>query len=61
MNGRQIRNVFTTARQLAIFKGETLVWEHMEQALKSGCDFSNYLLKLHGHTDDQWARDERLR
>jgi hypothetical protein len=61
MNGRQIRNVFTTARQLALFKKETLTWEHMEQALKSVRDFKRYLRRLHGHTEEQWARDEKLR
>ncbi|KAH6659684.1 hypothetical protein BKA67DRAFT_24619 [Truncatella angustata] len=61
MNGRQIRNAFTTARQLAIFKGETLTWGHLEQALQSVCKFNTYLQTLHGHTDDQWARDEKLR
>lgn len=61
MNGRQIRNVFTTARQLAVFKEETLVWNHIEQAIKCVCDFNRYLHKLHGHSEDQWARDEKLR
>ncbi|EXJ82921.1 hypothetical protein A1O3_06737 [Capronia epimyces CBS 606.96] len=33
MNGRQIRNVCTTARQLALSRKETLEWDHLEQAL----------------------------
>ncbi|KAH8195787.1 hypothetical protein TruAng_010061 [Truncatella angustata] len=53
MNGRQIRNAFTTARQLAIFKGETLTWGHLEQALQSVRKFNTYLQTLHGPTDDQ--------
>jgi SpoVK/Ycf46/Vps4 family AAA+-type ATPase len=61
MNGRQIRNVFTTARQLAIFKRETLGWDHVEQAIRTVTDFNKYLRKLHGHSEDQWARDERYR
>ncbi|ETS82900.1 hypothetical protein PFICI_04776 [Pestalotiopsis fici W106-1] len=61
MNGRQIRNVFTTARQLAIFKEETLVWDHLEQALQSVSAFNKYRQGLHGHTDDEWAREEKLR
>lgn len=61
MNGRQIRNTFTTARQLALFRKETLEWDHLEQALRSVSDFGRYLRKLHGHSEDQWANEEKLR
>lgn len=61
MNGRQIRNVLTTARQLALFKKETLDWGHVEQAIKPAGDFEMYLQKLHKHSDDQWAHDRELR
>ncbi|MCJ1360825.1 MAG: hypothetical protein MMC33_010834 [Icmadophila ericetorum] len=39
INGRQIRNVLTTARQLAMYKEERLTWEILEQALQSSRDF----------------------
>jgi hypothetical protein len=61
MNGRHNRNVLTTARQLAVFKIETLVCDHVEQALKCVRDFSRYLSGLHDYSEEQWARDERLR
>lgn len=61
LNGRQIRNVLTTARQLAIFNNERLDWEHLEQALSVSSDFSAYLKKVQGHTDDQRARDIGIR
>ena len=61
MNGRQIRNVLTTARQLATFKKEKLEWAHLEQSIKIASDFSRYLTSVHGHEDDQWAREEKLR
>ena len=61
MNGRQIRNAFTTARQLAVFKKETLAWDHLSQALKCVGNFNRYLRRLHGHSEEQWARDERTR
>ena len=61
MNGRQIRNALTTARQLALFKKETLDWEHLEQSIKIASNFSRYLGTVHGHSDEQWAREERLR
>lgn len=61
MNGRQIRNALTTARQLAIYKTERLDWQHIEQAIKVLTDFNRYLQRVQGHTDEQWARDEGLR
>lgn len=61
LNGRQIRNVLTTARQLAIFRNERLDWEHLEQALSVSSDFNEYLKRMQGHTDDQRARDSGLR
>ena len=61
LNGRQIRNVLTTARQLAIFRNERLDWEHLVQALSVSSDFSAYLERIQGHTDDQRARDIGLR
>lgn len=61
LNGRQIRNVLTTARQLAIYRKERLDWEHLEQAISVSSDFSAYLKRMQGHTDDQRARDAGLR
>lgn len=61
LNGRQIRNVLTTARQLAIYRNERLEWEHLIQALSVSSDFSAYLKRMQGHTDDQRARDVGLR
>ena len=61
MNGRQIRNCVLTAQQLAEYKQERLGWEHLSQAIKTAVDFKRYLKSVHGHTDEQWAREERLR
>ena len=61
MNGRQIRNSLTTARQLAIYKKEPLAWNYLEQAIKVSADFNSYLQRIHGHTDEQWAKEERIR
>jgi hypothetical protein len=61
INGRQIRNVLTTARQLALYKKETLCWEHLEVSIKTVTDFNLYIRRLQGHTDEQWAREEKLR
>lgn len=61
INGRQIRNVFTTARQLAVFKKETLTWHHLYQALNCVGDFNKYLKRLRGDSEEQWARNKKLR
>lgn len=61
MNGREIRNALMTARQLALYKKETLTWDHVEHTIKIAGDFNKYLKNVHGHTDEQWAREEKLR
>jgi predicted ATP-dependent protease len=61
INGRQIRNVLTTARQLAIFKMVTMEWEHVQKAIRAAADFTRYIQTVHGHTDEQNARDEKWR
>jgi hypothetical protein len=61
MNGRQIRNAMTTARQLALHRKERLHWKHLDQVLKADREFNRYLKNVQGHTDKQWAREQRLR
>jgi len=62
LNGRQIRNAMTTARQLALHKKQRMDWTHLEQALSTAKEFDRYLSKVQGgHSDKQWARDNRWR
>ncbi|KAL9611363.1 MAG: hypothetical protein Q9167_003982 [Letrouitia subvulpina] len=61
LNGRQIRNVLTTARQLAIFRNERLDWGHLDQALSVSADFNKYLDRLQSNIDEQRAIDIGLR
>ena len=61
MNGRQIRNCVQTAQQLSRFKGEPLNWSSLSTALKTAASFQGYLKNIHGHSDETWAREERLR
>ena len=61
LNGRQIRNTLTTARQLAIYKKEQLEWRHLEHALSLSTEFNSYLKRVQGHTDAQWATEEGIR
>ncbi|KAK8038646.1 hypothetical protein PG993_007057 [Apiospora rasikravindrae] len=62
LNGRQIRNVITTARQLATFRKTKMRYEHLQHVMSVSGKFDGYLKKLQeGYTDDQIARDEGFR
>lgn len=58
LNGRQIRNTISTARQLAQYKGERLRFVHINQALQVVDEFEKYVLDVHGHSDEEYARDQ---
>ena len=62
MNGRQIRNAITTARQLAQFKGEKMMSRHLRHVIKVSAKFDSYLKKVQdGLSDDDAARGYGLR
>lgn len=62
INGRQIRNAITTARQYAEWKGEVMKYEHLKTALDVASEFDAYSEKLRGgYTDDQIAEEEGIR
>lgn len=52
MNGRQIRNAITTARQLAIFKGAKMNYGHLKHVIDVGGKFDRYLFELNEDVDD---------
>ena len=62
INGRQIRNVITTARQYAEWKNEPMKYEHLQTALEVTGKFNEYSEKLRGGmTDDQIAQEDGIR
>ncbi|CAG8954560.1 hypothetical protein HYFRA_00004477 [Hymenoscyphus fraxineus] len=62
MNGREIRNAITTARQLAQFKETALSYTHLQHVIRVSGKFSKYLKDLrHGLTEDEYMRDGGLR
>ncbi|PQE33385.1 AAA family ATPase protein [Rutstroemia sp. NJR-2017a WRK4] len=62
LSGRQIRNVITTARQLATFRGERTSFEHLKHVITVSRKFDTYLKTAQeGYSDDQIARGERIR
>ena len=62
MNGRQIRNAITTARQLAQFDGVTFSFAQLQYVITITDRFEGYLKGVkQGFSDDQLARDDGLR
>ena len=62
MNGRQIRNAITTARQLAKFQDKRLSYDHLKHVVEVSGDFETFLSKLReGFSDDQIKREGGLR
>lgn len=62
MNGRQIRNAITTARQYAKWQETTLDYKILKKVIDVSGRFDKYLTKLHGGlTEGQLAEDEGLR
>ncbi|KAF2195736.1 P-loop containing nucleoside triphosphate hydrolase protein [Zopfia rhizophila CBS 207.26] len=61
LNGRQIRNVINTARQLARYKKEILAYTHIDQALQVAKEFEEYVSRTKGHSDEEFAKAEGLR
>ena len=62
LNGRQIRNIVNTARQLAHYKDQRLAYSHFEQAIEVAKEFEEYVEKTHGgHTNEEWMRSQRAR
>lgn len=62
MNGRQIRNAITTARQLAKFKKEQMSYRHLKHVIGVSSKFDKYLEGVReGFTDDQIMRDGGIR
>lgn len=62
MNGREIRNAITTARQLAKFKGVKMSSLHLRHVIKVSRRFDKYLQRVKdGYTDDEFARGDGIR
>jgi SpoVK/Ycf46/Vps4 family AAA+-type ATPase len=61
MNGRQIRNVITTARQLANYENLPLSYSHLKRVMKILNKFEKYLQNVSGNTDEEAAREDGIR
>ena len=62
MNGRQIRNAITTARQLAQFKNKIMNYSHLRHVIRVAGKFDTYLKNVQeGFSDDQIARGDGVR
>jgi hypothetical protein len=62
MNGREIRNAVTTARQLAMFKKKSLDFECMKHVIQVSGRFDKYLKGINeGMDDEELAEDKGWR
>jgi SpoVK/Ycf46/Vps4 family AAA+-type ATPase len=62
LNGRDIRNAISVARELARFrKGEKMNFGHLSHVISIGEEFEKYLDKTHGHTRDEWLKENGIR
>lgn len=62
MNGRQIRNAITTARQYAEWKGKVLNFEYLKDVIDIAGKFDTYLTELNeGWSTDAILKNERVR
>jgi hypothetical protein len=62
MNGRQIRNALTTARQLALYKKRKMDYTLLKHAINVAGKFDHYLKTVkHNFTDDELAREGGVR
>ncbi|KAK5625849.1 hypothetical protein RRF57_001565 [Xylaria bambusicola] len=63
LNGREIRNAISTARQLAMYKREPMGYKHLERVIKETSKFEAYITELNrGFSSDEISKDkgERL-
>lgn len=51
MNGRQIRNVIKTARQLARFEKQVMTLEHLQRVIKVSQRFVEYMDEIEEGTE----------
>jgi hypothetical protein len=59
LNGREIRNAVSTARQLARFQCKAMGYEHLQSAIEEMKKFDKYSKELNrDFTDDEIARDK---
>jgi hypothetical protein len=52
MNGREIRNAITTARQLAQFQNKDMTYEHLKHVIAVARKFDQHLGSMRGGASD---------
>ncbi|KAG7409993.1 hypothetical protein Forpe1208_v011154 [Fusarium oxysporum f. sp. rapae] len=62
LNGREIRNALSIARQLALYRKEALQFHHLKDVMNEAKKFDDYLNELNdGFSADAICRDRRER
>lgn len=60
-NGRQVRNIIKSARQLASSRNEKFGYQHLKRVMKVPNELEQYLVKTRGHTDEIRAKEQGTR
>lgn len=62
LNGREIRNAISTARELALYQETPMRYKHLRAVINEAEKFEKYLYDLNGcFTPDALQRDKRER
>ncbi|KAK1598343.1 uncharacterized protein LY79DRAFT_286389 [Colletotrichum navitas] len=61
LNGRQIRNVVSTARQLARLRNKAMSFGHLQATIKTVNAFEKHVEQTHGHSAEEYARSIQSR
>ena len=62
LNGRQIRNAITTARQLAQHLGKDLDYDDLQKVIQIALTFDKHTAEMQGGmNDDEKKRDDGIR
>jgi hypothetical protein len=62
LNGREIRNALSTARQLAMFRNEPLAYKHLRDVMEETKKFDAYLKEVNrGASEDEKMRSQVIR
>jgi AAA+ superfamily predicted ATPase len=61
LNGRDIRNAISVARELAHFRGVKMNYDHVKHMIGIDEEFQAYMEKMHGHKTDDWLKENGIR
>lgn len=46
---------------MALYEKDTLDWERVKESIEIGGAFNKYMKEIHGHSEEEWSRDNKVR